>query len=93
MAEYAGQLGVTATTLYQWRRRLSAGDGPRSARKTTETRRPALVEVIVDRGHPNDVNAAGRCAIVRLRGDRSIEVPRGFDGDDLRRLVTLLESC
>jgi hypothetical protein len=26
-------------------------------------------------------------------GRRSIEVPRGFDGDDLRRLVAVLESC
>jgi hypothetical protein len=32
--------------------------------------------------------------VVRVcSGRRSIEVPRGFDDDDLRRLVTALESC
>jgi transposase-like protein len=88
--EYARQLGVTATTLYSWRRRLSAGGRRRSARAATETGRPGLVELVVDRSHAGD---AGQSTVVRLRGDRRIEVPRGFDGDDLRRLVTVLESC
>jgi hypothetical protein len=90
VAEYARQLGVTATTLYDWRRRLSAGTGSRSGRRSAETARPGLVEVVVDRTHAGD---AGSCAVVRLVGSRSIEVPHGFDDDDLRRLVTLLESC
>ena len=37
---------------------------------------------------------SGGGLVVRLSGGRrSIEVPRGFDEDDMRRLVTALESC
>lgn len=93
MAEYARQLGVTATTLYQWRRRLSAGGGRRSAGKATETARPRLVELVVERGDAAAAGGAGICAVVRLGDSRSIEVPRGFDADDLGRLVRVLESC
>ena len=32
--------------------------------------------------------------VVRVNdGRRSVEVPRGFASDDLRRLITTLESC
>jgi len=49
------------------------------------------VEVTIGRSSPANI-APGM--IVRLGdGRRSIEVPRSFDGDDLRRLVTVLESC
>jgi len=79
---YAERIGVTGTTLYQWRRRLERRRGSESAR---------LVEVAVAR----DVEgSSGEALVVRIGdGRRSIEVPRGFDGDDLRRLVTALESC
>jgi transposase-like protein len=90
VTEYARRLGVTASTLYHWRGRLSAGGGSRlrSGRRTAA--RPGLIEVVVDGEHAVDTIG---CAVVRLGGSRSIEVPHGFDGDDLRRLVTLLESC
>ncbi len=32
-------------------------------------------------------------AVVRLRGGRRLEVESGFDAEELRRLVTVLESC
>ena len=49
-----------------------------------------LVEVTFAR--PAAVSGGG--LVVRLSGGRrSIEVPRGFDEVDLRRLVTALESC
>ena len=32
-------------------------------------------------------------AIVRVRGGRRLEVEAGFDAEELRRLVTVLESC
>ena len=92
LEEYARQLGVTATTLYQWRRRLSGGGGGRSGSKATEPG-PRLVELVVNRADAKTAGDLAMCAIVRLGGSRSIEVPRGFDSDDLRRLVTLLESC
>ncbi len=86
VTDYAFEIGVTAATLYQWRRRLSApGGGDRTQDGA------GLVEVTVKRG-PVTENAGSY--VVRVRGvDRCIEVPRGFDCDELRRLVTLLESC
>jgi hypothetical protein len=83
VTDYAEQIGVPAVTLYQWRRRLDSAtrDGQDHAR---------LVEVTVTR--PAASNSDGM--VVRVcEGRRSIEVPRGFAGDDLRRLVAVLESC
>jgi transcriptional regulator with XRE-family HTH domain len=79
VAEYAERVGVTGATLYQWRRRLGEGRGGRAK----------LVEVAV-------AGPAGRgeALVVRLSdGRRSIEVSRGFDDEDLRRLIAVLESC
>jgi transposase-like protein len=88
MAECARELGVTPTTLYQWRRRLSTGGAMESA---TGGGRSGLVELVV-RG--DQAGAHETCAVVQLSGGRRcIEVPRDFAADDLRRLVTLLESC
>jgi hypothetical protein len=81
---YAEQIGVTAATLYQWRRRLasSAAVGPSRAK---------LVEVTI--ASPNR-EVARTAVVVRIcDGRRSIDVPRGFDSDELCRLITTLESC
>ncbi|MFN9307414.1 MAG: IS66 family insertion sequence element accessory protein TnpA [Planctomycetota bacterium] len=84
VAKYAGHLGVSVPTLYQWRRRLGADVGDPVGGNAK------LVEVTVAR--PAAVSGGG--LVVRLSGGRrSIEVPRGFDEDDLRRLVTAIESC
>ena len=84
VADYAARIGVSVPTLYQWRRRLQSRT--REGREHTK-----LVEVTV--AGPAAVTGAGGM-IVRVRdGRRSIEVPRGFDGSDLRRLVAVLESC
>jgi transposase-like protein len=87
ITEYAPCIGVAAATLYEWRQRLSvlaadeAGASPPSN----------LVEVTIAR--PMKSSRAGGL-IVRV-GDagRSIEVPSGFDAEDLRRLMAVLESC
>lgn len=84
---YAERVGISAWTLYDWRRRLgrdSDGGGP------TE-QEPTLVEVAV-------VTPAERRSttgfVVRVNEDRrSIVVPPGFDGDELRRVVAAVESC
>jgi len=87
VAEFADVLGVTATTLYQWRRRLAAGSHRQSQARSDPM---GLVEVTVD----HDVTANDAAPfVVRLGPDRGIEVPRSFDESDLRRLVAVLESC
>ena len=84
MTNYAERIGVTAATLYQWRRRLSSSS-------SDSQDRARLVEVTLARPSPASISGG---LMVRLSdGRRSIEVPRGFDGDDLRRLVMVLESC
>ncbi len=85
MAEYAEEVGVTASTLYSWRRRLAQGDG--------RARSPfGLVEVTIE--DEQDVPSAGTGQlVVSLGGGRRIEIPGGFDGAELRRLVRVLESC
>lgn len=87
ITEYAPCIGVAAATLYQWRRRLSV-----SAADHAGVSNPSnLVEVTIAR--PIGSSRAGGL-IVRVGDDgRSIEVPRGFDAEDLRRLVAVLESC
>ncbi len=86
MADYADELGVTPTTLYQWRRRLSAD-------VAAEFETPGslgLVEVsIEDRSPAKAVDPI----VVRLGRGRCVELPRRFDDDDLIRLLEILESC
>lgn len=86
VAALAEELGVTTTTLYQWRRRLSGQRGGGGVRPGPT----GLVEVTVDRSSAASVRDG---FVVRLGGDRSIEVPGVFEDADLRRLVAVLESC
>jgi Transposase len=84
VARYAEEIGVTPATLYQWRRRLwrSSDSDPNRAK---------LVEVSLAASRTNSVAEA---VVVHVGGGRrSIEVPRGFDDGDLRRLLAVLESC
>lgn len=83
VADYAARIGVSVPTLYQWRRRLASQT--RGGRD-----RAQLVEVTVARPAPS---AGGRMVVRVCDGRRGIEVPLGFDGDELRRLVAALESC
>jgi len=89
VAEYADVVGVTATTLYQWRRRLAAGGGDKCRRSAPSP--VGLVEVTVCRGAVAADEA--ETFVVRLGCDRSIEVPSRFDAAELGRLVAVLESC
>jgi len=82
--EFAKRAGISAWTLYQWRRRLPL------ATDAEPTPTPKLIEVAV--AQPS--LGAGSGMVVRLDdGRRSIAVPAGFDGDELRRLLSVLESC
>lgn len=83
VADYAARIGVSVPTLYQWRRRLES-------RPLRGKSRPKLVEVALAGPAPSATDGM----VVRVcQGRRSIEVPDGFHGDDLRRLVAVLESC
>jgi len=88
VTDYADELGVTATTLYQWRRRLSTSDPsePELERQPTT----GLVEVMVQRA---PVATQEPSFVVRLGQDRGIEVPSRFDATELQRLITVVESC
>jgi transposase-like protein len=80
--EYAARAGLSAWTLYEWRRRLSSLD-------SDET--PKLIEVAV--AGRTSADAAGALVVRLGDGRRSIAVPAGFDSDELRRLMAVLESC
>ena len=89
VADFAAQAGVTAATLYRWRHRLAS----------LPNRHPAapagLVQVQVrpSRGRAGCPSAEPPPLIVRIGSDRSIEVPPGFDSEELARLIQALESC
>lgn len=86
VTDFAASAGVSAWTLYQWRRRLAEDDGGREAA-------PRLVEVAV---LPSAAPATARAAAslsVELRSGHRLEVQAGFDGNELRRLIKVLESC
>jgi len=87
VAEFAQRMGVSMPTLYMWRRRLGSRSRPAQL--------PArLVEVTVARPCSESFEATRPTLVVRLcSGRRSIDVPAGFDDDDVRRLVAALESC
>ncbi len=88
MAEYAEELGVTATTLYQWKRRLSAEEEDRAEYETPSSM--GLVEVSLE-GPSSSDNAEN--FVVRLDDGRCVEVPQRFNDAGLIRLLQLLESC
>jgi hypothetical protein len=84
VAEFAPRVGVSAPTFYAWRRRLAAA---------TPRELPAqLVELTVARGS-SPAAATGPMVVQLCAGRRSIEVPAGFDGAELQRLVAAIESC
>lgn len=89
--EAAGLVGVTATTLYAWRRRL----GPLAP--AADVPAPGLVCVRVRRSPasaPPETEESSKAGIVlHLGAGRSIEVTPTFNVDALRRLVEALESC
>ncbi len=85
VAEYAEGIGVTPTTLYSWRRRLESSPPGRQSEAA------GLVRVQVC----SDVDQAVTPAalVVRVGNDRAIEIPPGFDAEDLVRVIEVLEAC
>lgn len=82
VTDFAASAGVSAWTLYDWRRRLAGRDGDRDAA-------PRMVEVaVVPTPAPT-----GTGIRVRLRSGHRLDVRPGFDDHELRRLIGVLESC
>ena len=82
VSDFAASVGMSAWTLYEWRRRLS---GSVSRRDDT----PRLVEVsVVPSTTPTSTGIR-----VELRSGHRLDVRAGFDDHDLRRLIGVLESC
>ena len=78
VAAFCRRHGLSAASLYAWRRRLSAGDAP------------AFVEAkIVE---PTQIPETAGVIEVCLRGGRRVRVGRGFDAVLLRELVAALEA-
>jgi len=86
IAEFAARAGVSTWTFYQWRRRLSEGAKP----QTASTR---LVEVSVAPVAAATATSRSTGLAVELSTGHRIEVEGGFDGQELKRLVGVLESC
>lgn len=87
MAAFAEELGVTATTLYHWKRRLAEEN---STAPASRARRGGLIEVAIN----DEVPTAGPDGfVVRLKQERCVEVPRDFEASALQRLIEVLEAC
>lgn len=77
MAAFCRRHGLSAASLYAWRRRLSGAA-------------PAFVEAKVV--EPARAPESAGIIEVCLRGGRRVRVGRGFDPDLLRELVAALEG-
>jgi transposase len=78
VASFCRRRGLSAASLYAWRRRLSAGAAP------------AFVEAKVV--EPAQVPETAGAIEVWLRGGRRVRVGRGFDPELLGKLVAALEG-
>jgi transposase-like protein len=86
VAAYAVKIGVTPATLYQWRRRLARDRGSDKAAT-------GLVRVRVARNIMQGEEEHAARLIVRLSRGRSIEIPAGFEAEELVRVIEVLEAC
>jgi hypothetical protein len=88
--EYATEIGVNANSLQHWGWRLGSNGEEREAsegerREAPEQERLEFVEVVNRRA------AAGAEPLeVVLKSGATVRVPRNFDEDSLRRLLTVL---
>ena len=76
--EFAAARGLSAATLYAWRRRLGL------------TRSRRLIEVAITAGPPR---AASGGLVLQLFGRHRLELPREVSDDELARLLRVLSSC
>jgi transposase-like protein len=85
----AKQLGVTASTAYQWMKQAGAG-GPRP-RATERHARSGTRQALVPPTFARLVRAGDLTSTIAVRvGGAKVEVRRGFDADLLRAVVQAL---
>lgn len=82
VTEAAEEVGVTAATLYSWKRRLCRAD--------TEVARSLVRVHVPDAEYRPSTSAT---LVLRLRQGRAIEIPDGFDADELARLIAVVDAC
>lgn len=87
LPEFAERIGVSAATMYAWRKRLESARPEQRAYGLVEVEvKPATTPEPARSQSPADFT-------VRISSTFSIAVPVGFDADELRRLVRVIESC
>lgn len=98
--QFCRRRGIALSTFHSWRSRLhdrrrrsdrGRGGGGRGESRTAA----AFVEAIVPASASASASvsaSAPAVPIVELRCGRRVAVPRGFDADDLARLLRLVES-
>lgn len=84
--EVMAHLGIPAAVVGGWIRAETLRRSGRASSSTGAAATSSFARVVLPQ------RRASR-AIVRVRGGRRLEVEAGFDAEELRRLVTVLESC
>ena len=97
-AEFAKRKGIPATTLSWWRGEIGHRDRLRSERNGNgATHPPGLlpVEIVPTKNlAPSKKSDTTRPVFaVRLRSGRELRVQHGFDAQELKRLIEVLETC
>ena len=82
--EFAQQEGYSARTLQWWASTFRRGKGSRGA-SPGDVR---LVPLVVGR----EPEGSARPLVVELRGGHRVELERGFDGELLRQLLSVVEA-
>ena len=80
VAAFARERGLSAWTIYDWRRRLREQPGQED--------KAELVQVNIAPSAPRTTTIA-----VELEAGLRVHVPAGFDAAELRRLLGVLTSC
>jgi len=89
---FAAERGLSAATLYAWRRKLGLARRRGAGRGAAFDAQPhpRLIEVGL---RESGRSSSGTNLVLYLFGRHRIEVPAGFAEDDLRRLVRSLSAC
>lgn len=80
VVRFARERGLSPWTLYEWRRRLRRQNAP-------SERKPFIEVKLID--EPSAVTTMS----IELPSGLRVHVPRGFEAEELRRLVGVLSSC